>query len=589
VAKVILLGIAIIAALGAGPVAYSQAATQTYRLTDLNAPPNQSLVFTAINNSRQLTGGFTPSGASEMHVFIFDNGNITDLGALGALGPASSATGFSINASAQVAGTATGTLTEQAFLSSGGTLTGLGALPGGGSYSTGAGINDAGQVTGYSFTTSTGNYAADFALRHAFSYANGAMTDLGTLTGQGYSYGTGINASGEVVGGSSVPVPAGSQPGNYEHGFIYSNGMLIDLDPSPFAPASYANAINAAQQVAGALGTPGGATAPAEWVNGLWEPLGPALSAGDTALAINYQGENVAGQIVGIYGGQAFLANNGIISKLIELVDPTDPLAASTTLQSAFGINDSGVILAKGQIESVTHYFLVTKQTLIFTPLLLQFQTPPVLINTTSPPQAVTVSNQGTTAVPISAVSVAGGYSQSNNCGATLAAGATCAVEVSFSPTDFTQSAGVLTVTSSGGDYVVPLSGTVAITVQLSANTQGVTLGSAVTFSWTGTPGISCQGESGTPNDGWSAPLPSSGSKTITPTMVGFPIYIIACTGGPANASSNITIQVVAPPPPAAPAGGGGAIDLFYSILLACVLAGRTISRAQRPMHRCSG
>ena len=142
VAKGTCLAIAIIAAVGARPFAYSQAAMQTYRLTDLNAPPNQSLVFTAINNSGQLTGSFTPSGATEMHAFIYDNGSITDLGTLGALGPASSAMGFSIDASGQVAGTATGTLTEQAFLSSGGALIGLGGLPGGGPYSAGAGINE---------------------------------------------------------------------------------------------------------------------------------------------------------------------------------------------------------------------------------------------------------------------------------------------------------------------------------------------------------------------------------------------------------------------------------------------------------------
>ncbi|MGH8319124.1 MAG: hypothetical protein ACREUL_14300 [Steroidobacteraceae bacterium] len=69
------------------------------------------------------------------------------------------------------------------------TLTDLGTL--GGDTSGGLGINDSGEVTGYS-TTSGG-------LQHAFLYNGSSMTDLGTLGGD-TSGGLGINDSGEVTG-----------------------------------------------------------------------------------------------------------------------------------------------------------------------------------------------------------------------------------------------------------------------------------------------------------------------------------------------------------------------------------------------------
>jgi probable HAF family extracellular repeat protein len=86
-----------------------------------------------------------------------------------------------------------------------------------GSLGYGYGINNAGQVTGISFTP-TGTY-------HAFLYSNGQMLDLGTLGGP-TSQAYGINDAGQVTG------TADAASGAY-HAFLYSNGQMMDLAQLP--------------------------------------------------------------------------------------------------------------------------------------------------------------------------------------------------------------------------------------------------------------------------------------------------------------------------------------------------------------------
>ena len=100
-------------------------------------------------------------------------------------------------------------------------------------------------------------------------------------------------------------------------------------------------------------------------------------------------------------------------------------------------------------------------------------------VGSTSSAQTVTVTNPGTTAASMSSIGVTGPFSESNNCGTSLAAGASCAVSVSFAPTAAGSATGTLSVNSSapGSPLTVALSGT-----GVTTNTN-LALNAAVTAS----------------------------------------------------------------------------------------------------------
>jgi hypothetical protein len=83
-------------------------------------------------------------------------------------------------------------------------------------------------------------------------------------------------------------------------------------------------------------------------------------------------------------------------------------------------------------------------------------------VGSTSAAQSVTVSNPGSAAVSMASVGVTGPFSETNNCGTSLAAGGSCAVSVTFAPTAAGSASGTLSVNSSapGSPLTVALSGT---------------------------------------------------------------------------------------------------------------------------------
>ncbi len=132
----------------------------------------QAGVAYAINDAGQIAGllPYQTAGAQEGcagHAFLLSNGMYYDIG---------SGQANAINASGEVTGSLQFGNSSAAFLySAGGTPMNLGTLPGN-VFSTGYGINSAALVVGTS--ESTGNSATN--VNHAFFY-NGAMNDLNTF------------------------------------------------------------------------------------------------------------------------------------------------------------------------------------------------------------------------------------------------------------------------------------------------------------------------------------------------------------------------------------------------------------------------
>jgi hypothetical protein len=85
-----------------------------------------------------------------------------------------------------------------------------------------------------------------------------------------------------------------------------------------------------------------------------------------------------------------------------------------------------------------------------------------VTVGQTAAAQAVTLSNTGSAALDITAIAATGPFGVSHACGSALAAGATCRIDVDFTPTGAGAASGTLSVTSnaSGSPHSVALSGT---------------------------------------------------------------------------------------------------------------------------------
>lgn len=97
---------------------------------------------------------------------------------------------------------------------------------------------------------------------------------------------------------------------------------------------------------------------------------------------------------------------------------------------------------------------------LSLTPSSLTFPGQPV--GAAGSPQQVTLTNVGDAVITIAEVSVTGDFSQTSTCGASVAPGASCGFEITFTPTETGSRTGLFTITdnATGSPHAVALTGT---------------------------------------------------------------------------------------------------------------------------------
>jgi probable HAF family extracellular repeat protein len=236
-------------------------------------------------------------------------------------------TANAINASGQVVGTENNT--PIAFRTSAGNpIVDLGTL--GGTYSYGLGINNSGEAVGYS-------YIAGDSVYHAFrTSANGSLsaaTDLGTPGGI-YSDALGINSSGQTVGFSVDFAGDG-----VKHAFRTSPNGSITSSSDLGGTNSEADGINDQGQVVGESNGFAFRTAP----NGAITPSSLLSDFPSAALAIN-----ASGQTVGSYEANADRNIHAFRTTATGGLDTaTDDLGTLGTglLSEALAINDQGQVV----------------------------------------------------------------------------------------------------------------------------------------------------------------------------------------------------------------------------------------------------
>ncbi|HEV2176294.1 MAG TPA: choice-of-anchor D domain-containing protein [Terriglobia bacterium] len=217
-----------------------------------------------------------------------------------------------------------------------------------------------------------------------------------------------------------------------------------------------------------------------------------SLTGAGTELTLNPSVLTFPTQSVGISGtptnGPAVLTNNGTAPVSITSIVPSGDYTETNTCGSSLAGGQScdinvtftptasgtrfGTVTISDNDAGSPHVLSLTGigTQLSISPSSLTFPNEPV--GGSSPPQAVTLTNESGTPLTITnitatyingkVIDLPGQFSQTNNCGKSLAAGARCTINVTFTPLQATTITGNLTLYDSAGDspQSVSLSGT---------------------------------------------------------------------------------------------------------------------------------
>jgi len=315
------------------------------------------------------TDPFYP-GLPQLHAVVWHHGNITDLGTLEG-GYQSYAA--AVNGSGQVVGAALNTTPDSNSMQSGtfwlwgglvnyqyqtrailwdqrNGMQDLGTLPGG-TDAQAVAINDAGQVIGYSYTSSVPSPACASSIGFPLTTGSflwhqlGGMKDLGSLGGS-CTLASDLNNAGQVVGVSALKGDGKS------HAFLWQSGMKLKDLGTLGGDNSYAGFVSDSGDIVGKADLPG--ALPQNHHAILWrnaQKIDLGVLPGDScsrAWSVNSKGQVVGNseneKLCDVSGEHAFLWENGQMFDLDKLI----PSGSSLRLSHALAITDAGEIVGVG-------------------------------------------------------------------------------------------------------------------------------------------------------------------------------------------------------------------------------------------------
>ena len=163
---------------------------------------------------------------------------------------------------------------------------------------------------------------------------------------------------------------------------------------------------------------------------------------GKLDLATSNYGQNIATVLLGDGTGHHFTL-------------AASPLAVATPISLAAGDFDGdgrldlAVVGGYGSDFNTGGLAVLLQSSAILSASNINFNTQ--LLNTTSEPKIVTLTNVGGSAVTITGITVTGDYAQANTCGNSIAQGASCSISVTFTPTSLGKLLGTVNIADNGG------------------------------------------------------------------------------------------------------------------------------------------
>jgi hypothetical protein len=199
-----------------------------------------------------------------------------------------------------------------------------------------------------------------------------------------------------------------------------------------------------------------------------------------------------------------------------------------------------------------------------------------IVVGQPSRPQALTLTNLNSSAMPVTAVSSSAGFAQTNTCGASLAGGASCVITITFTPSAVSNATGTVNVTTPQGNVSASLAGAGAqvalvppqvtpATISFAATTVSTTSAAQIiTVSNPNTQAITLSGfntnstfavAAGTCGATLAAAQSCTYTVVFNPTLIGNTSGTLAVTSnaGTATVTATGVGLAVVPPPVVAP------------------------------------